>query len=314
MKIGLRALVAVAALVLPSIPVAAATPAPVSIVFGYPNSADCVAAFVAKEEGFFAKHGLDVELRATQNSASEAAAIVAGSLQAGCLAPPVLVQAIDKGVGLIAIAGASFTSKNGKQTALVVSPASGIKTAADFAGKKIGVSGIGSNGYVMVNQYLTSHGIDFKKVSYFEVPFSTQYALLQRGTVDAVVSSVPFQTSIIDDRVGLPFLYLENSVPANTPLVIYISSTDWTSKNSAILPGLRAALADGAKFALQHQDKALEYVAQYTKQTLAVVQQAKFSPVLSANLTAEQMNWWITAMTAQGLTHTTIVPSSVIAK
>ena len=249
-----------------------------------------------------------------QNSASQAAAIVGGALQAGCSAPPVLIQAIDRGVGLIAIAGASVTSKGDKQTALLISPGSGIKTAADFIGKKIGVSGIGSNGYVIVNQYLTAHQVDFKRVNYFEVPFSTQYALLQRGTVDAVVSATPFQTQIVDDKVGLPFEYLEAAMPNGVPLVVFISSTEWTSKNPTLLAAIRGALADGTKFALAHQDKALEYVAHYTKQQLSVVQQAKFSTGLAANLTAQQMQWWVNAMTAQGLTHSTIDPSSVVAK
>jgi NitT/TauT family transport system substrate-binding protein len=314
MKLVLSALVAAVALVLPNVPARGATPAPVSIVFGYPNSSDCVAAFVAKEEGFFAKRGLDVEMRAMQNSASAAAAIVSGALTASCNTPPVLLQAVDKGVGLVAIAGASATSKNDRQTALLTSPASGIKTAADLVGKKIGVSGIGSNGYVMVNQYLAAHQIDFKRVSYFEVPFSTQYALLQRGTVDAVVSAVPFLTQILDDKVGLPFEYLEAAVPEGTPLVIYISSGEWAGKNPAVLAAIRGALADGTKFALSHQDKALEYCAQYTKQALAVVQQAKFSIRLTSNLTADQLGWWVNAMTAQGLTHSGIVPANAIAK
>jgi NitT/TauT family transport system substrate-binding protein len=67
------------------------------LVIGYTNVSDCVAAFVAKEEGFFAKRGLDVELRPMQNSAIEATSIVAGALQVGwwavtcsrcCLRPP----------------------------------------------------------------------------------------------------------------------------------------------------------------------------------------------------------------------------------
>ena len=314
MKNVLSALAAVVALVLPTIPVGAATPPPVSIVFGFPNAADCVAAFVAKEEGFFAKRGLDVEVRPMQNSASQAAAIVGGAVQAGCSAPPVLVQAVDRGVGLIAIAGASVTNKSDLQTALLVSPASGIKTAADLVGKKIGVSGIGSNGYIMVNNYLTANKIDFKTVNYFEVPFSTQYALLQRGTVDAVVSATPFLTKIVDDKVGVAFQNLEAAMPNGIPLVVFISSADWAAKNPALLTAIRGALAEATKWTLSHQDKALEYVAQYTKQDISVVRQAKFSPGLATSLTPAQMQWWLTAMAAQGLIHSDITAANVVAQ
>jgi NitT/TauT family transport system substrate-binding protein len=309
MKTALCALIAAMLLVLRPAPGQASTP----IVFGYTNVGDCVAAFVAKEEGYFAKRGLDVELRPMQNSATEATAIVVGALQAGCNAPPVLLQAIDRGVGLVAIAGGSVSSQSDKQSAIVVGPDSGIKSAADFKGKKVAVSGIGSNGYVMFNQYLIGQHVDFKQVSYFEVPFSTQYGALQRNTVDAVVSVVPFQTKILDDKVGVPLEYLEAAMPNGVPLVVFISSTDWTSKNPTLLAAIRGALAEGTKFAQTHQDKALEYVAQYTKQPLASVQETKFS-TLSSTLTANQMQWWVNAMTAQGLIRSSIIPTNVIAK
>ena len=309
MKSVMRLAAAVLVLALP--PVAAR--ADTSLVFGYANVSDCVAAFAAKEEGFFAKRGLDVELRPMQNSSIEATAIVAGALQVGCNAPPVLLAAVDRGVGLVAIAGASVSSQNDKQTAVVVRPDSGIKSPADFAGKKVGVSGIGSNGYVMFNQYLMTQHVDFKRVNYFEVPFSTMYDVLQRGTVDGVVGVVPILTKILDDKIGIPVEYLEAAMPDGVPLVIFISSTDWTSKNPELLAAVREALQDGTKFALAHQDKALAYVSQYTKQPLGIVQTTKYSN-LDANLTPKQMGWWIDAMKTQGLTHTAIVPASVVAK
>ena len=298
--------------------VLALSPAPVRadttpLVIGYTNVSDCVAAFVAKEEGFFAKRGLDVELRPMQNSAIEATSIIAGALQAGCNAPPVLLAAVDRGVPLVAISGASVSNTADKATAVAVRADSGIKSAADFAGKKIGVSGIGSNGYVMFNQYLIGQHVDFKRVSYFEVPFGTQYDVLQRGTVDGVVSVVPILTKIVDENVGTAVEYLEAAMPNGVPLVIYVAASDWTSKNPALVAAIRGALQDATKFALAHQDKALQYVAQYTKQPLSIVQVTKFS-TLDANLTPKQMQWWIDAMKAQGLTQTVINPSAAIAR
>lgn len=289
------------------------TPADTSIVFGYTNVTDCVAAFVAKEEGYFAKRGLDVELRPMQNSATEATAVVTGALQAGCNAPPVLLQAVDRGVGLIAIAGGSVSSRSDKQTAVVATSDSGIKSPADFVGKKVGVSGIGSNGYVMFNQYLLNQHVDFKRVSYFEIPFPTMYDVLKRGTVDAVVAVVPFMTRILDDKVGAPVEYLEAAMPNGVPLVIFVSSTDWVSKNSAAVGAIRDALAEGTRFALQHPDKAYQYVSQYTKLPLNVVQATGFS-TLDSSLKPSQLQWWIDSMKAQGLTTSRIVPGSVIAK
>jgi NitT/TauT family transport system substrate-binding protein len=283
------------------------------LVFGFTAVKDCVGALVASEQGFFQKHGLDVQLRLMQNSATEATAIVAGAVTLGCNAPPVLLQAMSRGVGLIALAGASVSNPADKATAVLARPDAGIATAADFAGKKVGVSGIGSNGYVIFNQWLTAQHVDFKRVSFFEVPFSTQYDVLKRGTVDAVVSVTPILTRILADKTGVAVDYLEAQMPPGTPLVIYISSTDWANKNPALVNALRQALTEGTQYAVAHPDQADQYVAKYLNQPLVNVQATSYS-TLDSRLTGKQMQWWIDAMKAQGLIQSDVVPVSVVAK
>jgi NitT/TauT family transport system substrate-binding protein len=303
------AFVLAAALCVPATAAGAAEP----IVFGFTAVKDCVGALVASEQGYFQKHGLDVQLRLMQNSSTEATAIVAGAMTIGCNAPPVLLQAMSRGVGLIALAGASVSNPADKATAVLARPDSGITTAADFAGKKVGVSGIGSNGYVIFNQWLTAQHVDFKRVSFFEVPFSTQYDVLKRGTVDAVVAVTPILPRILGDKTGVAVDYLEAQMPSGTPLVIYISSTDWATKNPGLVNAVRQALTEGTQYALAHPDQADAYVAKYLNQPLANVQATSYS-TLDSRLTSKQMQWWIDAMKAQGLISSGTVPASVVAK
>lgn len=308
MKIVLVFVLAVA-LCLPATRSSAAEP----LVFGFTAVKDCVGALVASEQGFFQKHGLDVQLRLMQNSATEATAIVAGAMTLGCNAPPVLLQAMSRGVGLIGLAGASVSNPADKATAVLARPEAGITTAADFAGKKVGVSGIGSNGYVMFSQWLTAQHVDFKRVSFFEVPFSTQYDVLKRGTVDAVVSVTPILTRILSDKTGVAVEYLEAPMPSGTPLVIYISSTEWATKNPGLVNAVRQALFEGTQYALAHRDQADQYVAKYLNQPLANVQATSYS-TLDSRLTGKQMQWWVDAMKTQGLIQSDAVPANVVAK
>ncbi len=282
------------------------------IIIGYTSVKDCVALFTAKEQGYFQQHGLNVELRPVQNSATEATAIVANALTLGCNTPPVLLQAMSKGIGLIAIAGGSVSTPTDKNAALLARPDAGIVKPEDLAGKKVGVSGIGSTNYVILNAWLMSNHVDFKRVSYFEVPFSTMYDVLKRGTVDAVASVAPILTRSLDDKSGVPVVYLLSTMPTETPLVIYISSTEWANKNPAAVNAFRGAIAQGASFALAHSDLADQYVSKYLNQPVAVVKQTQYSRI-DSRLTSKQMRWWLDNMKAQDLIQNDI-PGPIVAR
>jgi NitT/TauT family transport system substrate-binding protein len=293
------ALVLFLAVVLCGVPLATSA-ANEPIVIGYTAIKDCVAVFTAKDQGFFERHGLNVDLRPVQNSAAQAAAIVAGAMTIGCSSAPVLLQAVSKGVGLIGIAGATVATPTDRNAALVAPPDAKITKPEDLVGKKVGVSGIGSTNYVILSAWLLSHNVDPKRVSFFEVPFSTMYDVLKRGTVDAVASVPPILTRILDDKVGAPVVYLLSTMPTETPLQLYISSTDWANKTPDAVNAFREAITDAVKFDLSHPDIADQQVAKYTNQPLAAVKETPYSQI-DARLTAKQMRWWVDAMKAQGL-------------
>jgi NitT/TauT family transport system substrate-binding protein len=283
------------------------------ITLGYTAIGDCVASFAAKEQGFFAKRGLDVDFQVVNNSGILATDVASGAMEAGCDVPPVLLQAIDRGVDLVAISGGSTSTPALTQEAVVIKTGAPIATGADFYGKKVGVGGIGSSGYVMFGAWLLKQHLDPKRVNFFEVPFSTQYDLLQRGTVDAVISSDPMLARITSDKTGTVFTNLTAQMPADTPIVIYIATQAWRAKNPAAAAAVRDALAEGAKFVRQNPKLAQQYIAQYLKQPLSVVEETQLSPQQPL-LTEKQMQWWLDQMQKQGFVHSGIVLSRVIAK
>jgi NitT/TauT family transport system substrate-binding protein len=302
-----------AAVLIASAGVSAARADTPKIVFGYTAIGDCAASFAAKEQGYFAKRGLDVDFQLANNSSILATDVATDAMQIGCDVPPILLQAVDRGVGLLAIAGGSISTPSLTQEALVVRAGEAIAAGRDFYGKKVGVGGIGSSGYVMFSAWLIKQHLDPKDVNFFEVPFSTQYDLLQRGTVDAVVSSDPMLAKITNDKTGTIFMNLTAQMPADTPIVIYIATQAWRSKNPAAAAAVRDALAEGAKFVTNNPKIAQQYIAQYLKQPLSVVQETRLSP-LKPVLTEKQMQWWLDQMQKQGFVHSSITLSKVIAK
>src|SRR4051794_35758311 len=97
------------------------------ILLGYTPGNPTMGAFVAKDEGFFAKRGLDVTLQLTPVGSTIPAALVADSMQVGTLTFPVFLLANEGGVAMQAVAGMSPISDKTPVTGLVAKAGSGLK-------------------------------------------------------------------------------------------------------------------------------------------------------------------------------------------
>src|ERR1700733_2238774 len=105
MKKNLIALLAALAIAVPTI-VASLFGAPITgahaqemtkMAVSYSTTADFSPAFIAKDEGIFAKHGLDVTLNNLATTSLGPPALQSGSVQIASLSPPLLLLANDGG-------------------------------------------------------------------------------------------------------------------------------------------------------------------------------------------------------------------------
>ena len=102
------------------------------VAFGFTAVTDFASVFVAREEGYFQKRGLDVELKFIPLNSTIPAAIQSDSLQIGGPTPSVFLQSVDGGLDHVVLAGGGVTSKSVTGFGLVARAGSGIKTAQDF--------------------------------------------------------------------------------------------------------------------------------------------------------------------------------------
>ena len=122
--------------------------------------------FVAKEQGLFAKEGLDVELIEFQNSADGLNAIIAGKLDIGAFGTTAPVAHLAKGAKIKIIGGIM-----GGDAALIATPAnaSKISSIADLKGKKVATVRMAS-GDAVLRGALKDKGINWKTdVQIFEL-------------------------------------------------------------------------------------------------------------------------------------------------
>ncbi|MCL4486597.1 MAG: ABC transporter substrate-binding protein [Chloroflexi bacterium] len=117
-------------------PTAASGNAPVTISVAYSTlNPDPLPLWVAQDEGFFKKNGLDVNLLFVNGGTQTAQALISGSVKFAATAPAAAVNADAGGADLVAVAGLV----NVINYDFIAQP--GIKTAADLKGKKVAWSG-----------------------------------------------------------------------------------------------------------------------------------------------------------------------------
>src|SRR5471032_1663010 len=107
------------------------------IQIGCTATSDCASAMVAVDQGIFAKHGIDAKMILIGINSNIPAAIVSDSVQIGGPTESVFLQAVDGGLDLVAVDGASRMDPISNQ-AIVVFARNGttLKDAKDFVGKK----------------------------------------------------------------------------------------------------------------------------------------------------------------------------------
>ena len=117
---------------------AIATPAaadPFKLHIACTATGDCSSAMVARDEGIFAKNGLDVDMTLIGINTNIPPAIVSDSIQIGGPTAHVFLQADDGGLDLVAVAGASVMDPVGNDAiAAVTRNGVTVHEAKDFIG------------------------------------------------------------------------------------------------------------------------------------------------------------------------------------
>ncbi|PBI90676.1 putative thiamine biosynthesis protein [Variovorax boronicumulans] len=285
------------------------------IVFGYTAVTDFASVFVAAEEGYFKKRNLDVELKFIPLNSTIPAALQSDSLQIGGPTPSVFLQAVDGGLDLVLVAGGGLTSKTITGFGLVARAGSGIKSAQDCVGKKIGVPGLGAFLHVTFRAWLKDSGVDYRKVNFIEAAFPQHADLLRGGSVDAVVSADPFMSRITESGAGYVASYYSTFLPENNQTIVHAAKREWVAKNPATARAFREALVEAGAFIQQQKNdaKVRTAIGKYIKlppEVLAKVQVSPPGPVV----TDKQLGYWTGLMKEQDMLKTNIDVAKLIAK
>ena len=286
---------------------------PAKLTLGYTGVNEYLAAFVAKDQGFFEKHGLDVTLQLIPNGGVIPPALVAGTLQVGGITAPLLLQASAGGLELGVIAGGSVVAKSNPNGSVMARPGSNIHKAADFVGHRVAVSAVGSFYHVLFRQWLADQGVDPDKVTFVEVPFMQMGDLLKSGQVDAATTTQPFIGRLLKAGVAYEVSPFTAHFPNGTLSNVYVALKSWIVQHQAETVEIRAALADAVAYIPGHQQESEAAEAHWLKLTPELVKALPFSNYTS-DITPAQINDWNRIGRAQHLIDSNVDPASMLVK
>lgn len=269
----------------------------------HPPGAVAAAAFVAKDQGFFDKRGLDAELIMAATGNAAITGVISGSVEVAAPTPTVFLQAIDAGLDQVALAAASGFPET-SLAALMARANSNIKTAQDFVGKKVGVPGLNGLLDVLFRKWLADQGVDPKRVSYAEVTFPQMSDMLKAGHLDAVVTVDQFRTRIQAENTGYLVSEYTRTIPDGTIATLYSASGKWAAANPAAVKGFQEAIVEAVAFSKTNTPATHESIARYTKLPPQVVA-ATPVPNLMAKISADDLKFWINLMKDRGMMTTT---------
>lgn len=213
---------------------------------------DHAALIVARDGGFFQRHGLEVELIAPADPNDPPKLVAAGKADLAVSYQPQLHMQVAAGLPLVRVGTLVATPLN----SLVVLDDGPIETLADLKGRKIGFS-IGGFEETLLRTMLGREGVALEEVELVNVNFSLSPALIA-GQVDAVIGAFRnFELNQMDivGRPGRAFYPEEEGVPPYDELVL-VAKADTLDREK--LARFLLALEEATTFLMNHPQSGWE--------------------------------------------------------
>jgi NitT/TauT family transport system substrate-binding protein len=205
----------------------------------------------AKESGIFARAGFDLDVTPLANAGAVAAAIGGGSLELGVGDLVSGINAINAGVGILLVAGsAMWISGPNPNVFIAVLKDSPIKSVKDLGGKTIAVPTLVGLTTASVRAWLQQNGVSLDGVKLVEFPAPGLVAALQKGTLDAGLTSEPFITpakDVIRD-VGHPY----DAISKEFCLSVWYANKAWVEADRPRARKAVDAIYETARWANSH--------------------------------------------------------------
>ena len=223
-------------------PAVAADAKLVAAIPGIPPIFSVMIVYIAEKQGFFKKHGVEVQIRPFDNGTAAARAVVAGDADMSWSpTPPVINQISNAGVPLVAVYGMPNPD-------WVIGTTESGKTCKDIAGQEVGVDSVGGARSVALRSMLTGcPGVTIE---------STKQVALGGGAGTAMIAGrLQYGVLHLDDIAAIEeqgkklniLLRLKDTDPTSHYLMLVVRKDNLAAKRDAIVR-TTAAMIEAAHY------------------------------------------------------------------
>ncbi len=210
--------------------------------------------WIADQQGFFEKHGLDVEVINFTWDADMSAAVASGRVQVIAAATNTLITVRNQNIDLqgFLVLDASYEAD------AVLAPDS-IKSIADIKGKKVAYEA-GATSDLLINYALKANNMSLKDIHPVPMAASDAGLALIAGRVDVAVTYEPYISAALRQGQGFHVLYTSAERPG---LIsdLAVSDREYIEKNPETIKALILAWDDAVRFLNDNPEKGGKIIA-----------------------------------------------------
>jgi NitT/TauT family transport system substrate-binding protein len=238
--------------------------------------------YLAREMGFFAEVGLDVDMQRLSSAPDLMAATASSQVDvAGISLTPGVFAAVERGVGLRLVGDKQSLRPGFSASRLIVRNDlvrdNEAAVVAALRGRKIAVSAKASALYMTTAALLAKYGMSVNDVTIIELAYPNMATALSTGAIDAAADLEPFATQAIQAKLGKAVCDFTEFVPAKGGSIVpLVYSEDFTHDRAraqdfmtAYVRGVRVyndAFAKGID-----KDKVIDIIARQAKLPVQLV-------------------------------------------
>jgi ABC-type nitrate/sulfonate/bicarbonate transport system substrate-binding protein len=226
-----------------------------------PISAASLPWWIAKESRFYEKYGLDIDMIYVGASPVIIQAMLGGQAGVGAGGGPPLVSNVLQGGDVVEVA---TTVPYAIQSLIVKAD---IRTPADLAGKKIGISRLGAIPHFTLQAIVKLHNV--QGINIVQTGTTTQaITSLSQGLVDGIITSAPFTFRLMKDGYR-ELVSPKDFKKAGVEFLIQglVARKSYAVKNREVVIGMIKATMEGIKQIFVNEKHAKAVLAKYTRQT-----------------------------------------------
>jgi NitT/TauT family transport system substrate-binding protein len=260
-------------------------PVALTVGLGYIPSVQFAQFYLAQQAGYYAAAGLTVKLQ-NESDPNLITKVGQGAIDIGIGDGTSVIPAVSQGIPVVYTA----TIYGAFPSIVIAKAGSGIATAADLRGKKIGIPGKYGSSWIMLQALLKSAGLTTGDVTIVLYPDYGQATALQQGVVDAATGFTNNEPIALKAAgVSTTILAVDAITPLPGPGLV---------TGTATLAAKKAALAAFTKATLQAMDDIAANPQKGLDATYALVPDLAKDPALQAQILQATIATWKSARTS----------------